>query len=160
MKSKQVITIVLLVFVAATVAAMMYQEFRPAVSEEDDYAAAVSNEEQLPVQIIAYYFFGNQRCPTCMNIEAYTQESLVSNFQDELDMNLIVWKPVNVERAGNEHFIQDFQLNMKMVVLAIMEEGELTTWKKLEDVWPLSGDREAFLDYIKTETEAYLKEIG
>lgn len=160
MKSKQIISIVLLVFVVGTVSAMIYQEYRPAVTEEGSSEAAVPREEQWSEQIIAYYFFGNQRCPTCMNIEAYTQESLFSNFKDELDSKLIVWKPVNVETTGNEHFVNDFQLDMKMVVLAIMEDGELKTWKKLKDVWPLSGDRGAFLDYIKTETEAYLKDIG
>lgn len=160
MKSKQIITIMLLVFVVGTVAAMIYQEYRPAVSEEGNNKATVSNEEQLPGQIIAYYFYGNQRCPTCINIETYTQESLNTYFKDELDSNLIVWKPVNVESPGNEHFVNDFQLNMKMVVLAKMHNGELKTWKKLENVWSLSGDREAFLDFIKTETEAYLKEVG
>lgn len=160
MKSKQIITIVLLVFVVGTVAAMIYQEFRPAVSEEGSNEIAVSNEEKLPEQIIAYYFYGNQRCPTCMNIEAYTQESLSSNFKDELDSKLIVWKPVNVETAGNAHFINDFQLDVKMVVLAKMINGELETWKKLKEVWSLAGQREEFFDYVKAETEAYLKEIG
>lgn len=160
MKSKQIITIVLLVFVVGTVAAMIYQELRPIVSEEGNSEMAVSNEEALPEQIIAYYFFGNQRCPTCMKIEAYTQESLNTNFENEIDSKLIVWKPVNVESADNAHFINDFQLDMKMVVLTKMVDGELKTWKKLKEVWPLSGDREAFFDYIKTETEAFLKEIG
>lgn len=160
MKSKQIITIVLLVFVVGTVAAMVYQEFRPIVSEEGSNEIAVSSEEALPEQIIAYYFYGNQRCPTCMKIEAYTKESLNTNFENEIDSKLIVWKPVNVELPGNEHFINDFQLDMKMVVLTKMINGELETWKKLKEVWPLSRDREAFFDYIKTETEAYLKEIG
>lgn len=160
MKSKQIITTILLVFVVGTVAAMIYQEVRPAVSEENSNEITVSNEEKSPEQIIAYYFYGNQRCPTCRSIEAYTQESLTSNFKEELDSKLIAWKPVNVETAGNAHYIDDFQLDMKVVVLAKIENGELKTWKKLENVWPLSGDHQAFLDYIKTETEAYLKDIG
>ncbi len=160
MKSKQIITLVLLVFVAGTVAAMIYQEFRPAVSNEHNNDTAVFNEETLPEQIVAYYFFGNQRCPTCMKIESYTEKSLKNYFQGEMDSNLIEWKPVNVELPGNEHFIHDFQLDVKMVVLARMNNGELEDWKKLEKVWTLTGNREAFLDYIKAETEAYLKDIG
>ncbi len=159
MKSKQIITIILLLFVVGSVAAMIYQEYRPVVSEEVNNEETLSHEDKMPVQIIAYYFFGYQRCPTCINIETYTQESLHTFFKDELDSNLIVWKPVNVETAGNRHYIEDFQLNMKMVVLAMMENGELKTWKKLENVWFLSGNREAFLDYIKIETEEYLKEL-
>jgi hypothetical protein len=157
MKSKQIVTILLLVFVVGTVAAMMYQELRPQPSV-DERAEATIVDKAMPMQIIAYYFFGSQRCITCQNIEAYTQESLSSYFQDELDSRLIVWNPVNLEEAGNAHFVQDFQLDTKMVVLAKMHKGEMETWKKLEQIWPLAGNRVAFLEYVKAETEAYLKE--
>ncbi len=165
MKKKQIITIVLLVFVVSTVTAMIFQEFQSTSSEDVNSKIIDSNkeklsEQKLPEQIIVYYFFGYQRCVTCRDLEAYTEECLKTYFKDELDSKLIVWKPVNVETPDNRHYINDFQLDMKMVVLAKMENGELKKWKKLKEVWFLLRNRESFFDYIKTETEAYLKEMG
>ncbi len=48
------------------------------------------------VKIIAYYFHGNVRCPTCHKMEQYTKEAIEKNFKDELANGLLVVKTVNV----------------------------------------------------------------
>lgn len=159
MKNKQIITIILLVFVVGSVLAMVYKEFQSPPQETPANEEAVSGEQGKAHQIVAYYFYGNQRCPTCRNIEAYTQESLNTHFKEALETKKLVWKPVNIETAGNEHYVQDFKLKMKMVVLADMQNGEMKRWKKLEQIWPLSNDRDAFVDYVEQETQAYLKGV-
>jgi len=160
MNSKKIITILLLVFVVGSVGAMIYKELQP--SQTDSSAiTADSSPENVPAdqnQIIAYYFHGNQRCPTCINIEAYTKESLQNYFKNQLDSGRVVWKPVNVDESANRHYITDFELEMKLVVLADIKDGKQTQWKKLDQVWSLSGDKPAFLEYVKLETEEYLKE--
>ncbi len=81
-----------------------------------------------------------------------------TNFKELLDSDRIVWKPINVDEPENQHFITDFELEMKLVVLADIKDGKQAQWKKLDQVWPLSGDKPGFLEYIKVETEEYLKE--
>ena len=41
-------------------------------------------------QVIAYYFHGSFRCPTCYNLEQYAKEAIEDNFQDELDKGILV----------------------------------------------------------------------
>ncbi len=158
MNSKKIITIILLVFVVGSVGAMIYKELQPGQTDPDAITADISTENVPQNQIIAYYFHGNQRCPTCMNIEAYTKESLETNFKEPLDSGRVVWQPINIDEAANRHFITDFELEMKLVVLADIKDGKQIQWKKLDQVWPLSGDKPGFLEYIKVETEEYLKE--
>lgn len=162
MKTDNWLTILLLVFVVVATATLYYQELNPnstvPVIQEDISQEDASQEPDavLPRQIIAYYFYGDQRCATCMKLETYTKEALKTYFKNELDTQLILWKTINVDQPENQHFITDFELSAKMVVLAELQNGTITRWKKLNDIWQLVGDKVAFIQYIQTETSCYL----
>jgi len=59
-------------------------------------------------------------------------------------------------RAGNEHFIQDYQLFSKSLVLVAKEGSKQTRWENLQEVWTLVGNKEAFIKYVQAEIRAYL----
>jgi len=64
--------------------------------------------------------------------------------------------PVNVDRKENKHFISDFKLYTKSVVIVEIANDGQTRWKNLERVWQLVHDEQAFIDYIYAEVKAYL----
>src|SRR3989304_10364236 len=68
-------------------------------------------------QLLAYYFHGNRRCASCIKIEKYTKESLDSLFQKELSDGRILWQVVNTDLDSNKHFLKDYALYTKSVVL-------------------------------------------
>jgi hypothetical protein len=109
-------------------------------------------------RVIAYYFHGAYRCPTCRAIEEYAREGLRDGFPDELQSGMLEWRAVNVEEPQNEHFTSDYELLTRSLVLVDMEGENQTRWKNLERVWDLVGDREAFVSYVQEETTAYLGE--
>lgn len=41
-----------------------------------------------------------------------------------------------------------------------MKDGRQVQYKNLDKIWQLVGNEQRFVDYIKTETEAYLAEIA
>lgn len=108
--------------------------------------------------VIAYYFYGTKRCRTCLAIEAYTEEALRETFPDALNAGLLEWKPMNVALPENEHFIRDYELTTRSVVLVDMWDGERKQWKTLTRVWELVRDRSAFVSYVEAETKSYLDE--
>ncbi|MGE5235127.1 MAG: nitrophenyl compound nitroreductase subunit ArsF family protein [Acidobacteriota bacterium] len=110
----------------------------------------------LPHRIIAYYFHTTYRCASCRAIEAYSHEAIAKAFADELKDGRIVWNVVNVEIKGNEHFVKDYGLYTKSLVLVNEVRGKRTEWKNLEKVWQLLQDKERFLRYVQDETRAYL----
>jgi len=67
-----------------------------------------------------------------------------------------VWKTVDVETKGNEHFIKDYQLFSKAVVVVDMKDGKQVQWKNLKDIWQIVGKKEAFTRYIQGEVQSYL----
>ena len=66
-------------------------------------------------------------------------------------------QPVNVEVKGNEHFVKDYELYTKSVVLSETKNGKEVRWKNLDKVWTLLGDEAAFKKYVRDEVSAYLK---
>jgi hypothetical protein len=107
-------------------------------------------------RIRVYYFYTTVRCPTCRAIEAYTADTLRESFPEALSDGTVEWHPVNVQLPQNRHFIQDYQLFTKSVVISRVKDGRQVEWKNLERVWELAGNREAFRNYIRGEVRAYL----
>lgn len=109
-------------------------------------------------KIIAYYFYGNARCPTCHKMEQYTKETIEDNFKDELTNGLLVVKAVNVEKKENEHFVNDYQLYTKALIISRVENGKEIQHKNLTKIWEYVRDKKKFSNYVTTEINDYLKE--
>jgi hypothetical protein len=107
-------------------------------------------------RVVAYYFHTTYRCASCRAIEAYSREAIASAFADQLKDGRLLWKVVNIEVKGNEHFVKDYGLYTKSLVLVNEVRGKPAEWKNLEKVWQLLQDKEAFLRYVQDETRAYL----
>ncbi|MHC4445545.1 MAG: nitrophenyl compound nitroreductase subunit ArsF family protein [Planctomycetota bacterium] len=107
-------------------------------------------------KIIVYYFHRTLRCPSCLAIEKYAHEAVGGNFVDGLQAGRLVWRVVNIELEGNEHFEKDFKLEYSSVVLVEMSGDKVMRWKNLAKVWDLLDNREAFGNYITKEVAEYL----
>ncbi|MFP4098757.1 MAG: nitrophenyl compound nitroreductase subunit ArsF family protein [Alphaproteobacteria bacterium] len=124
-------------------------------------SAFAEEEASLPAsehQVIAYYFHGTARCYSCKLIEDYTEEAIKTGFPDELEDGRLVWKSLNMEKSDNRHFVTDYGLYTKSVVISKMENGEETDWKNLSRVWNLIRNKPAFIAYIQDETRNMLEE--
>ena len=154
MKTKTVITIILLVFVAASVAYLIIDETRDAKTEAA--GETVESAGGAEHKVVAYYFHGDKRCRTCLSIEAYTKEAIEQGFSGELETGQLELRIVNVDEPENEHFIEDYGLTTKSVILAVYRGGVQERWKNLDMIWEYVGDREIFVDYVTRETEEFL----
>jgi hypothetical protein len=160
MKIKLIVTVILLVFVAASVAALFLKGSggEPDVNTAAGPAAGNNAETAAPgdTKIMAYYFHGNARCKTCLTIEMYAIEAIETGFPEALKAGKIEFLPVNLEIAENEHFIDDFQLAARTVVLERIVGGERRDFVNLTRVWELVGDKTAYVEYIQEETEKFI----
>lgn len=109
-------------------------------------------------KIRVYYFHGNVRCVTCNKIEELTEEAVVNTFGTDLSDKNVVFESVNVEEGDNEHFISDYQLMVKCVVIAIEKNGKEVGWKKLDKVWNYHSDKDEFFNYFKTNIIKLMKD--
>ncbi len=110
--------------------------------------------------IVVYYFHTTFRCPTCYKIEQYSQEAVEKYFDKEIKMGVVSFQAVNVEQEKNQHYIKDYQLFSKAVVISMIKEGKEVKFNNLTKIWEYVGDKEKFYQYIKTETAHYLEGIN
>jgi hypothetical protein len=109
-------------------------------------------------KIIAYYFYGNVRCASCKKIEAYSYEAIQSAFKDEIKNGLLEWKTVNIDKPENKHFIDDYELYTRSLVIVEFKDQKQTKWKNLDMVWELLKNKNAFIEYVQKEIKEFLKE--
>ena len=111
-------------------------------------------------KIIAYYFHVNVRCATCRAIEAYSKEVIHQRFAKEIASGRVEWRLVNVQTPENQHFVQDYQLFTKSLVLVLHKGGQQKEYKVLNDTWELVGDKAAMQGYVEREVRDYLKRLS
>jgi hypothetical protein len=109
-------------------------------------------------KVIAYYFHGTNRCATCLTIERYSREAIEKYFSQEIREGTLEFKPLNVDEPENRHYIQDYQLYTRSLVLALYKDDKQLKWKNLSEVWAYVKDKERFYQYVKDETERFLQE--
>jgi len=112
---------------------------------------------QLPSpKVVAYYFHTNTRCDTCRKIEAYSKEAIQEGFKTELQSGTLELRIVNYEEPKNRHYIKDYKLVSKSLILVNMVDGKQREWTNLKLVWQLVKNKEAFLNYVRGEVKDYL----
>jgi hypothetical protein len=110
--------------------------------------------------LMVYYFHGNVRCPTCRSIESQSHDTVHTDFASQLESGDMEWKILNYEEPAGADLGKKFEIQMPVVVLAQMTDGEIGDWKRLDKVWALVGKKAAFAEYIRSEINQMLDQSG
>jgi hypothetical protein len=165
MNAKKIITTALLVFVAASVGYMIAREncvcsvlrqsAPPAPVQPQAVPLSDTGQNEPNQQLIVYYFHGDARCATCYKLEQYAKEALDTYFADDLAAGKIQWKTTNVDTPDNEHFVKDYALVTKSVVVSRTVNGRQVGWKNLDQIWQLVSDKDKYLTYIRDSVKEF-----
>jgi len=120
--------------------------------------SALAAEDAKGGHVIAYYFHGDMRCPTCHKLEQYSKEAIETNFKDALRSGKLEFKVINIEDKGNEHYESDYQLYTKSLILSIVKNDKEVKWKNLDKIWEHVRNKEVFIGYVKNGVDDFLKE--
>ena len=155
MKIKTIISTALLLFVAGSATYMVVNEVR---SGSQSRIAESGESLMLPAgsKVVLYYFHGRERCQNCIKFESFTEEAIQGAFAEQLNSGELVWKMVNTDEPANKHFVGDYELYSKSIVVVENRDGKRGRWKNLEKIWELVGDKNAFVEYIRDEAGTYL----
>jgi hypothetical protein len=95
-------------------------------------------------KVVAYYFHTNTRCDTCIKIEAYSHEAIEEGFKTELKNGTLELRVINYEEPANRHYIKDYKLVSKSLILVNLVDGKQTEWTNLKLVWQLVKTKRRF----------------
>jgi len=128
----------------------------PATSGPSAGQAIAAETDEKP-RFIAYYFYTSKRCKSCYRLEDWAETTIKNHFQQEIENGRLDWRTVNVDKAEHKHFVKEFNLYTKSVVIVEQKEGETVRWKNLEKVWRLLRDQEKYADYVSNEIQAFME---
>lgn len=159
MIAKQIIRAVLLIVALGSLAIWANREFQ----ESEAYAEAESQPkpaETLPVvegpQVVMTYFLIGTRCTSCKKIEALARETAERDFAAELAANRLVFRVIDTGEPANRHYLNDYKLTSKTVVISRRIDGKETTWKDMKNVWELFEDAPAYHAYLGAQIREFL----
>lgn len=107
--------------------------------------------------VVVYYLHTTNRCYSCTRIEKLTYLAIAEAFEQELGEGRVKFASINVEQDENKHFINDYKLYTKSVIVSDVALGEERRWKNLQRVWELLREDEAFKEYVQEEVRLYLR---
>jgi len=174
MKMKTVVMVVLLGFVAGSLGWLIFKPgpdktteaatnpystevTAPSVPKAKPTGSGNPSVSPRPDRVIVYYFHTTYRCPTCHKIEKYTREAMESGFSQALRDGRVDFQVLNIEEPTNSHFVQDYKLYTKSVVVVDIKDGKQVRWNNLAKVWELVGNQQLFIKYIQDEVNGYLQ---
>ncbi|MEZ5359963.1 MAG: nitrophenyl compound nitroreductase subunit ArsF family protein [Candidatus Zixiibacteriota bacterium] len=152
MKGKKILTIILAVFIIASVAHVVYHNF---IKDAD---AEIVSVDAAPAfsGVTVYYFHNTKRCPTCTKIEELSYKTVHDNFADALASGAMQWQVINIEEPPNEHYADDYGLIVQSLVVVDNRPGHDGNWKNLEQIWDLVWEEDQFTDYVKSEIDSVM----
>lgn len=107
--------------------------------------------------IRVYYFYTTQRCASCRKIEALAADAVRTGFEREIAAGGVEWTALNIDEAGNRHYVEDYKLYTKSVIVVDRVNGREVRWKNLPKIWELLGNEAAFRQYVQSEVGTYLE---
>lgn len=159
MNAKHIIRLALLALVLGSVAVWGAKEYRKTKAIVDAAAKPTPAETVLAVQgeqVVMTYFLGGTRCPSCVKIEAFTKAAAEEDFAAERASGKLVFRIIDTDEPANRHYIDDYKLTSKSVVIGHWVDGKETEWQAMDKIWSLLGDEGAFRAYLGETVRKYL----
>ncbi|MCX5884484.1 MAG: nitrophenyl compound nitroreductase subunit ArsF family protein [Proteobacteria bacterium] len=128
-------------------------------AQAGEAGAVTTKKEKDSGYVVAYYFHGNYRCSSCRTIEQYSREAIEENFLYQLEKKKLFFKVINIDLPENKHFIQDYQLYTRSLIVAGYKDGKQVVWKNLTKVWEYLGDQDKFHEYVRLEIQKSLEKM-
>ena len=125
--------------------------------DSDKNIIPIETRKEDDVMLIVYYFHATARCTECINIENFTKEIVEKEFSKEKKSVKMIFRPLNIEDSVNEHYIDDFKLDVSTVILSKVINNKQVGWKNLEHVWKYADDKPLFFKYVKNGIKDFLK---
>ena len=129
---------------------------RPPAPKATAMAVVAPPPAEPPATVVVTYFRATARCTSCLKIEDLTNATMTSRFAGPIAEKRVVWRVLNLDEPEYNHFVKDYGLFTKSVVVSEVKNGREVRWKNLDQIWQLLGDPAAFQGYVEKEVQAFL----
>ncbi len=151
-KSRKILTRLLLAFVLISIG---FAFGRHSVKNS---SLPVAESSAKGSYVNVYYMHSTFRCETCNTIEAMTRALLDKDYAAELADGRVKWLEVDFQEE--KLLAEKFSVVSSCVVVALMADGEVVDFKRLDEVWTLMQKADQFNRYISDAVNLMLRQQG
>lgn len=131
---------------------------RTAPAPEGVPVAATTTQAGRSGQVVLVAAHMTFRCPECNQIEWYARELVEREFAEELESGQLVFRTVDYMRDAT--FARRYDISSSTLVLIRVADGEEQGYTRLDQVWTMVRDREAYFDYVRGSVQDSLAAMG
>lgn len=123
-----------------------------------DQGKSVVSENQTGDSLVRlYYMHAMFRCVTCNSIEEMAKKLTEREFAAELESKEIIWEEVNFQE--NQALAEKFDVHASCIVVAVIKNGKIDSFERLDEVWTLLEKPEEFKSYVRTAIKKALTQL-
>ncbi len=104
-----------------------------------------------------YYMHAMFRCVTCNSIEERAKKLTEIEFANELSSGIMAWEEVNFQQ--NQPLAAKFDVSSSCVVVAVIRNGQIESFERLDQLWSLLEKHEEFDSCIRTAVKNAIEKI-
>ncbi len=112
----------------------------------NDQKETVENVEKIEI----VYFYSNQRCVFCKNMEKFLENAYEKIKRDKLQL-----KKINYDDKENKELVEKFSARNLGLYFNIISDNE-NIIKEDVSVWRYLNDQDEFTDYLEKKTKQWL----
>jgi hypothetical protein len=106
---------------------------------------------------VVMYFHRTQRCPTCLKMGSYSEESVKSGFAQQIKNGKVEFHYIDFQDAKNSALTKGYKVGGPTLIVAKVSGNKVAEFKNLTEIWTKVRDKAAFIDYVQTSVENYQK---
>ena len=153
MTPKTVLRWFLLAVVIGSVAFYVWQRPAGAGSAPEQAATEVDISK---ASVVVTYFTTDVRCESCRTIERLSRQAIEEGFPTEVASGKVVYRVLNTDREENQHFLEEYEITNKTVIVSHQVAGKETEWENRQDVWLMLDEPTEFFAYVREPVKQYL----
>ncbi len=140
-----------LLFLACAIAA---DKSEPAKSD----AKAASAKPAAPAdRVVVMYFHRTQRCPTCLRMGSYSEESVKQKFAEAMKEGKVEFHYIDFQNKKNAALAKGYKVGGPTLIVAKVKDNKVKEFKNLTDIWAKNNDQQEFFKYVQENVNAYAK---
>lgn len=106
-------------------------------------------------RVVVMYFHRTQRCPTCLRMGTYSEESVKEKFAEAMKKGKVEFHYIDFQDKKNETLTKGYKVGGPTLIVAKVKDNKVKEFKNLEDIWAKNNDQKEFFKYVQENVTAY-----
>jgi thiol-disulfide isomerase/thioredoxin len=151
---KRTMTLVL----AIAAVALMYPVVAVAADKAEPVSSTAAKAATAPAdRVVVMYFHRTQRCPTCLRMGTYAEDSVKEKFAEAMKEGKVEFHYIDFQDKKNEALTKGYQVSGPTLIVAKVADKKVKEFKNLKDIWAKNSDKKEFYKYVQENIATYAK---